>query len=158
MNAISVASCANMWCLFVFVWIFLLLWFIAMCSCAKWIMQGLLDWATLLELNTSVLLHNQESQRCDFAASSVFLSSLYFCCLYTLLYITYTSSYTFPLLLPCHCLCHFNTLSAHDMSVKHSCHFYHVSHSHAVWFSSIHWMPPITIKRSHFHHINHGPQ
>ena len=115
MRAISNTRSASFYILFVFIRMLLLLWFIAMCSCATWLMHGLLYWATFVELNIGVLLYNQESQRRDFVASSTFLSSLSFYWFYKLLCITWTSSYTFPLLLYCPCLCHFNIHSANGM-------------------------------------------
>ena len=110
-----------------------------MCSCAKWVMHGLVDCATLLELHTCVLLDHQELQRCDFVASSAFPSSSQPSAVFIHLYIT-SWLYTFPILLHCHCLCHSTILSAHTMHGKHSCYLYHVLHGHAVWFSNIHFM------------------
>ena len=41
-------------------------------------LQRISSWATHFELNTGVLIHNHESQRCDFVALLTFVSSLYF--------------------------------------------------------------------------------
>ena len=110
-----------------------------MCSCVKWVMHGLLDWATLLELNTCVLLDNQELQRCDFVASSAFPSSSEafadFMHSYIFLNDCVLSQYCFIVI-----ACVIIPPSVHTLRRKHSCYLYHALHGHAMWFSNIHFM------------------